>query len=188
MVQEMKGFDLAEKRAYIITDIKGINFFYKLNMTTALNIGYGKNVTAYYDKENDNLIHIYMNDGGYCVRKNVVLSEDGTTATLLSQNIIGTYDTYFETPSDVYIVEKDGNLYAFDSSLTIGDGSPSESGSDASDGDNTTEDNTTTEDNSNSSNENESGGTDSEGTENGEQTNDTSGGETSGGTESSGSN
>lgn len=113
----VKDYTLFNNKAplvYVATLIDGTNFIFT-NNTTFLDIGYGKNVTAYYHPDNMYKMNIYMNDGGYCVKKVVEISEDLTQFTLLSQSIIGTYDAYFETPSDVYLVEKNENLYMYKS-------------------------------------------------------------------------
>lgn len=100
----------------IVTDLKGINYLFISNSNNqkfSLEIGYGKNATAFYDKDNPLNIRVYLNDNGYCVKYNILLNEDKTSAIILNNKIIGTYDYYYETDSDVYFVEKDKQLYMF---------------------------------------------------------------------------
>jgi len=84
-----------------------------------LDLGIGKNLTAYYDATNKNIIYVYMKVGDKMVKKTVqitTVTEDDTTtktAEIIEQKVIGTYDYYFETPSEKYIVVKDDQLYVF---------------------------------------------------------------------------
>lgn len=92
---------------------------YKNNSVT-LDLGFGENVTAYYEKNNRNCINVYMKVGTKMVKKVVNITEttdeeNVTTksAEIVSQNVIGTYDFYFETTSNCYFVVKDDELYLF---------------------------------------------------------------------------
>lgn len=112
LVEDLSLFDNTNKTAYIFTTAKGINYLY-INNSCNLEIGYGKNVTAYYDKENYNKINVYMNDNDYCVKTVLLLNDTKTGASVVSKKIIGTYDAYFETCSNVYFIEKKGELYMY---------------------------------------------------------------------------
>ena len=112
LVEDLTRFNNEYKIAYVITTIKGYNHIY-INNNCCGEIGYGKNVTAYYDKDNPNKINMYMNDNGYCVKYILLINNDKTSITTLSKKIIGSYDAYFETNSDIYFVEKNGQLFMY---------------------------------------------------------------------------
>jgi len=116
MAKPTNHFDSTERNVYILTTIKGINHIY-INSTSYLDIGYGNYTTAFFDKNDPLKLNVYMNDNGYCVKKVVQLYSDNSTPTLLTQEIIGTYDAYFETATDAYLVEKDKHLYVFKNNL-----------------------------------------------------------------------
>lgn len=86
----------------------------------SINLGHGYNVTAYYDKNSDDIINVYMKVGNNMIKKIVQINtttneNDETEQTLevLSEKVIGTYDFYYETNNDVYFVVKDNQLYMF---------------------------------------------------------------------------
>lgn len=106
-------FDNTDKQATVFTDFAGNNYLFVKSTGLLYEIGFGKNATAYYDKSNPLQVNVYLNDNGYCVKHKILLSEDKTTATPITSKIIGSYDSFFETDSNVYFVEKDGNLYMF---------------------------------------------------------------------------
>lgn len=112
MVCEPNRFDYLDRSAFIVETIDGMNYFY-LPDKCNIEVGYGKFATAFYDKDNALKINIYMNDNGYCVKKVLLLNDEKTSATIVSQRIIGTYDAYFETSSNVYFVEKNKKLYMY---------------------------------------------------------------------------
>lgn len=106
----------------IMTKKNGENILFDEYSSTALqiNLGFGENVTAYYDKDNSNIIYVYMKVKDKMVRKTVVKSEiideeNVTTNTfeITEQKVIGTYDIYYETPSNKYFVVKNNQLYIF---------------------------------------------------------------------------
>lgn len=111
-VNDLNINDNTEKRACILTNFNGINYLYYYN-NILLELGYGKYPTAYFDKENPLKINAYLNDNGYCVKYIIILSSDKKSAQIISKKIIGTYDAYFETNSDIYLVEKGNELYMF---------------------------------------------------------------------------
>lgn len=112
-VMDMGFYTFDDKQASVVTDYKGNNYLYFYSTKYYLPIGYGKNATAFYYKDNLNFINIYLNDNGYCVKYVVQVAEDKLSAEVLTKKIIGTYDAYHETSSDVYFVEKDQQLYMF---------------------------------------------------------------------------
>lgn len=112
LVEDLTRFSSENKIAYIITTIKGYNYIY-VNANCYCEVGYGNNVTAYYDKDNPNKINMYMNDNGYCVKYVLLINDSKTSITTLSKKIIGSYDAYFETSGDVYFVEKNGQLFMY---------------------------------------------------------------------------
>lgn len=103
-----------------LTDGSNVLYLQYLNGASTLNLGFGKNLTAYFEKDNRNCIHVYMKVGDKMVKKIVNITEttdeEGVTtksAEITSEKVIGTYDFYFETPSDKYFVLKDDKLYLF---------------------------------------------------------------------------
>ena len=112
MVADMTRFDETIKTAHVLTNIQG-KLYFAFSSSYYIELGYGKNQTAFYNPKNPLQINVYFNDGGYCVKSVIGFNEDKTEINLLSQTIIGTYDAYFETDSDVYFVEKDGKLLMF---------------------------------------------------------------------------
>lgn len=106
-------FDGNDKQAFVLTDFAGNNYLYVKSTALLYNIGYGINTTAFFDKTNPLQVNVYLNDNGNCVQHKILLSEDKTTATPIISKIIGTYDSYFETDSNIYFVEKDDSLYMY---------------------------------------------------------------------------
>lgn len=107
----------------IQTNSTGENIFY-LNLQStswSFNLGFGFNTTAYYDKDDKNIIYVYMKVGDKMVKKTFKISyitnEEDSSVTylgeIINQKVIGTYDYYFETQSDVYLVVKNNTLYMF---------------------------------------------------------------------------
>ncbi len=85
-----------------------------------IDLGIGRNVSAYFDKTDKNKIYVYMKVGDKMVKKTVEIcdntDESGTVThsfNIIEQKIIGTYDYYFETPTDKYFVVKNNQLYMF---------------------------------------------------------------------------
>lgn len=112
LIADLNRFDMVNRYQFIFEDFTGYNYLY-VNSSTKVNVGFGKNATAFWDTENDKKVHIYLNDNGYCVKKEYLIDDDNMGAELLSQKIIGTYDYYYETNSDVYFVVKNGELLMF---------------------------------------------------------------------------
>ena len=90
------------------------------NQSETIDLGIGRNVSAYYDKTDKNKIYVYMKVGDKMVKKTVEIcdntDENGTVThsfNIIEQKIIGTYDYYFETPTDKYFVVKNNQLYMF---------------------------------------------------------------------------
>lgn len=90
------------------------------NNSGTVDLGIGRNVTAFYDETNKNLIYVYMKVGDKMVKKSVLLTTSTdeenntvTTGAIIEQKIIGTYDVFYETNSDKYFVIKNNNLYVF---------------------------------------------------------------------------
>lgn len=111
-----------EPSRIILTKKDGTNilFFQVSSTASRLELGLGRNVTAYYDKDTRNVIYAYMKVGDKMVKKTIAFTEstdeDGNvveSASITSQKIIGTYDYYFETDSNKYFVVKDNKLYMF---------------------------------------------------------------------------
>ena len=113
-----------DNRAFsmIMTKRNGDNILFDEYASNGLqiNLGYGKNVTAYFDKDDDNKIYVYMKVGDKMVKKTVqkvtTTNEDETTTTtfeIIEQKVIGTYDIYYETNTDKYFVVKDNELYIY---------------------------------------------------------------------------
>lgn len=97
---------------YILFTLYGVN--------DKVNIGKGYNVTAYYDREDETKVNVYMKIGDKMIKKilqlGTITDDDGNetkTANILEERIIGTYDYYFETQTDVYFVVKNDQLYMF---------------------------------------------------------------------------
>ena len=116
--------NLCKEIKYIfITTLTDCNNYLYLDFKStfpALNLGFGQNVTAYFDKNSQNIIYVYMKVGNYMVKKTVEIStvtnDDGTESqnmTITNVKVIGTYDFYFETNTDVYFIVKDGTLKMF---------------------------------------------------------------------------
>ena len=119
-------YDLVFVRGYdwstIVRKTDGTNVLYLdyKDDSVTLDLGFGENVTAYYEKNNRNCINVYMKVGTKMIKKVVNITEttdeeNVTTksAEIVSQNVIGTYDFYYETPSNCYFVVKDDELYLF---------------------------------------------------------------------------
>lgn len=107
---------------FVITKPNGMNVLQlrQDSIVSDLNLGFGKNVTAFKDKENENIINVYMKVADKMVKKVVQYSIDTDennniikTMTILEQKVIGTYDYYYETKTNVYLVVKDDILYMF---------------------------------------------------------------------------
>ncbi|MGN1208134.1 MAG: hypothetical protein ACI4TI_01555 [Christensenellales bacterium] len=100
----------------------GTNMLYfKISSSaTMLDLGKGTNVTAYFDKNTNKLVRVYMKIGDKMVRKTVLFEtttddsgSSSETGTIIEQKIIGTYDFYFETENECYFVVKDDKIYMF---------------------------------------------------------------------------
>lgn len=109
---DLNRFDTVKRTYYVLEDFAGNNYV-NLKAGVRVPIGFGKNATAFLDAENDKLLHIYLNDNGYCVKKDCLIGENLSGLEILNQKIIGTYDFYFETNSDVYFVVKNNELLMF---------------------------------------------------------------------------
>lgn len=109
---DLNRFDLTKRTLFVLEDYTGYNYL-QTKAGTRFNVGFGKNATAFLDTENEKIIRIYLNDNGYCVRSEYLINEDNSDIELLSRKIIGTYDFYFETASDIYFVVKDNELLMF---------------------------------------------------------------------------
>lgn len=112
VICDMSKFDSSIVNAQILTTIQG-KIYFAFNSNYNIEIGYGKNATGVYDPNDPLKAHVYFNDGGYCVKVVIGFNAEHTELQILSRRIIGTYDTYFETNSNVYLVEKNGELYMF---------------------------------------------------------------------------
>ncbi len=100
----------------------GMNVLYfKISSSaTKLDLGKGIHLTAYWDKLSKNIMRVYMKINDKMVRKTIFFesttADDGTvteSASIIEQKVIGTYDYYFETESNCYIVAKNDVLYMF---------------------------------------------------------------------------
>ncbi|MBE5746532.1 MAG: hypothetical protein E7359_04560 [Clostridiales bacterium] len=112
IINDLSTFDTTIQRALLFSSLQG-KVYFGFASSNYIEIGHGKNLTGYFNPDNPLQVTIYFNDGGYCVKSIVEFKEDKTDLKLLSQTIIGTYDAYFETNSEVYLVEKDKQLYMF---------------------------------------------------------------------------
>ena len=101
-------------------NLSNILYFKLTADATTFDLGKGTNVTAYYDKDSRDTIRVYMKNGDKMVRKTVNIThstnDDGNaveSASIIEEKVIGTYDQYFETTNEKYLVVKDNVLYMF---------------------------------------------------------------------------
>lgn len=121
-------YDINKKDSYfypcvIIATFKNCTNYMYLKFPSTLyqlDLGVGRNVTAYHDATDYNIIYVYMKVGDKMVKKTVQMTistnDSGTeirSGEIIEQKIIGTYDYYFETQGNKYIVVKDNKLYVY---------------------------------------------------------------------------
>jgi|LGVF01.2.fsa_nt_gb hypothetical protein len=102
------------KAKFIATKADGTNvFFDAVSVYNNLDLGYGSNVSAYYNSLDGSVINVYMRVYNQLVKKVLTFNTSTSLYELTSEVAIGTWDRYFEGRSPAYFTISNKTLGYF---------------------------------------------------------------------------
>ena len=120
------GFVEGIKPFYDNIQFKTLNMFIiqKLDGNVIMNyggientIGFGKLVSAFYDKDDIYTFHVYLKEYNRIVRYIFRFTFGSLVYTLISKTIMGDYDWFFEGANDDYFTVKNNQLFYYKNNL-----------------------------------------------------------------------